>query len=61
MDNCVGKKKLKTGSNFHFLFNVVSFNVSICILTLVVSLIQDAQNLKKMKRNSKIGKEIVAA
>jgi len=25
------------------------------------SSVQDAQNLKKMKRNSKIGKEIVAA
>jgi hypothetical protein len=38
----------------------LNFNISIYILMLVFSLIQDAQNLKKMKRNSKIGKEIVA-
>jgi hypothetical protein len=47
--------------NIPCLLNVVIFHLLMHILTRVLSLAQGAQNLKKMKRNSKIGKEIVAA
>jgi hypothetical protein len=48
-------------NNIPCLLNVVIFYRLMHILTPAVSLAQGAQNLKKMKRNSKIGKEIVAA
>uniref|UniRef100_M8B7J4 Transcriptional regulatory protein n=1 Tax=Aegilops tauschii TaxID=37682 RepID=M8B7J4_AEGTA len=48
-------------SSFYGRKSAVIFRLLMHILIPAVSLAQGAQNLKKMKRNSKIGKEIVAA
>lgn len=70
----MGRRSCKiAGRKVRFRFMIFSFlfvdYIRCCMISIgdffypmyIVIFLQDAQNLKKMKRNSKIGKEIVAA